>query len=163
MSDRTARWACKPRRNSPRVNSLKAPPPVGLRPPCVGAFKATRRRQTNRNHRKLSHKEWAETWGPIRSPGSGHEGTGRRVSQKTLFAHAAFAGRLRSHGALAGQRGVKPGPTRVRQSQRLHRCSVGCVSRKAKPTCDSIRLLSQRARYNSPMGIACAAHAKPWA
>ena len=38
---------------------------VGLRPPCVGAFKATRRRQTNRNHGKLSHKEWAKPWGPI--------------------------------------------------------------------------------------------------
>ena len=45
---------------------LKAPTPVGLRPPYTGAFKRNERRQTNRKLRKLSHKEWAKMWGPTR-------------------------------------------------------------------------------------------------
>ena len=64
---RAVRWDCNPRPSSHIFSLLKAPPPVGLRLPYAVAFKATRRRQTNRNHRKLSHKEWAETWGPITS------------------------------------------------------------------------------------------------
>ena len=40
--------------------------PIGPRPPYAGAFKRNERRQTNRNHRKLSHKEWAKMWGPTK-------------------------------------------------------------------------------------------------
>ncbi len=55
----------QPSPDSSRLDTVLSSPnhePAGS---VIGAFKATRRRQTNRNHRKLSHKEWAETWGPI--------------------------------------------------------------------------------------------------
>lgn len=49
--DRTARCACKRRRRLPRIKASKVPAPVGLSPPYTG----TLTKQTNRNHRKLSH------------------------------------------------------------------------------------------------------------
>ncbi|MGB0579750.1 MAG: DDE-type integrase/transposase/recombinase [Limisphaerales bacterium] len=70
MSDRTVRLACKPQRSSLKINLSRAPAPVGLRPPYAGAFKRNRRRQKNRNQRKLSHLLWAKSRGPTNASGA---------------------------------------------------------------------------------------------